>query len=162
MISERWMIVYFLSGKHFPRSREHEILLPLRIIGVWKNIIKNLCGWMCKSRDSFFIQMLPLELAVLAIIPWLCLILCCIHLQLNQSNKCVISLHALNSCWKVLRKSVQYHIHCNCSFVASEELLTSTGNGQSRSAEQACWRSRHRKCFKWPRQLHRNGMIIFI
>ena len=95
-------------------------------------------------------------------IPWLCLILCCIHLQLNQLNKFVITLHALNSCWKVLRKSVQYHIYGNCSFVTSEELLTSTGNGQSRSAEQACWRSRHRKCFKWPRQLHRNGMIIFI
>ena len=32
----------FLYGKHFPRSREHEILVPLSIMGVWKNDQKSI------------------------------------------------------------------------------------------------------------------------
>ena len=62
MITERGMIVYFLSCKHFTRSREHEILFPLSIMGFWIKIIKE-----CASHVTLFIQALSLELAALAI-----------------------------------------------------------------------------------------------
>ena len=52
------MIVYFLSGKHFPRSREQEILVPLSIMGIWKNDQKSIV-------DEFanHVQALSLEVA---------------------------------------------------------------------------------------------------
>ena len=56
------MIVYFLSGKHFPRSREHEILVPLSIMGVWKNNQKSKVNE-CGSHTTLFVQALSLELA---------------------------------------------------------------------------------------------------
>ena len=84
------MIVYFLSGKHFPRSREHEIVVPLSIMGVWKSIVQIIL-WMnhsaslgrfvphhdvvygicrelqsvdeCASHLTLFVQALSLELA---------------------------------------------------------------------------------------------------
>ena len=56
------MIIYFLSGKHFPRSREHEILVPLSIMGVWKNN-QNFIVDECASHVTLFVQGLSLELA---------------------------------------------------------------------------------------------------
>ena len=56
------MIVLFLSGKHFPRSREHEILVPLSIMGVWKNN-QNFIVDECASHVTLFVQGLSLELA---------------------------------------------------------------------------------------------------
>ena len=62
MISKKRMIVYFLSGKHFPRSREHEILVPLSIMGVRKNNQKFIVDE-CVSHVTLFVQALSLELA---------------------------------------------------------------------------------------------------
>ena len=56
------MVVYFLSGKHFPRSRKHEILVPLSIVGVWKNDQKYIVDE-CASHMTLFVQALSLELA---------------------------------------------------------------------------------------------------
>ena len=56
------MIVYFLSGKHFPRSREHDLLVSLSIIGVWKNYDKSIVDE-CASQVTLFVQALSLELA---------------------------------------------------------------------------------------------------
>ena len=67
------MIVYFLSGKNFLRSREHEILVPLSILGVWRKIIKNLVDE-CASHMTLFIQALSLELVALAITITTCLL----------------------------------------------------------------------------------------
>ena len=55
----------FLYGKHFPRSREHKILVPLSIMGVWK-MIKNLLI-VDECHVTLFVQALSLELAALAI-----------------------------------------------------------------------------------------------
>ena len=52
------MIVYFLYGKHIPTSREQEILVPLSIIGVMKNIVDE-----CASNVTPFVQAFSLELA---------------------------------------------------------------------------------------------------
>ena len=60
------MIVYFLSGKHFQRSRDHEILLLLSIMGVWKNNKKSMVD-KCASHVTLFVQALSLEVAALAI-----------------------------------------------------------------------------------------------
>ena len=43
---------FFLSGKHFPRSREHEILGPLSIIGIWKNDQKSIVDELAWSPGS--------------------------------------------------------------------------------------------------------------
>ena len=53
------MIVYFLSSKHFPRSREHEILVPLSIME--KNNQKCIVD-VCASHVTLLLQALSLEL----------------------------------------------------------------------------------------------------
>ena len=53
---------FILSGKHFPRSREQEILVPLNIMGVWKND-QNFIVNKCASPVTLFVQALSLELA---------------------------------------------------------------------------------------------------
>ena len=57
---------FFLSGYQFPRPREHEILVPLSIMGVWKNIQKSIVDE-CASHMTLFVQALSLELAELSI-----------------------------------------------------------------------------------------------
>ena len=44
-----------LSSKHFPRSSEHEILVPLSIMGVWKNDQKSIVDE-CASQVTLFVQ----------------------------------------------------------------------------------------------------------
>ena len=56
------MIVYYLFGKHFPRSCEHEILVPLSIVGVWRN---NHKVDECTRHVTLFVQALSLELALI-------------------------------------------------------------------------------------------------
>ena len=56
------MIINFLSGKHFPRSREPEILVPLSIMGVWKNNKKSIVDEYA-GHVTLFVQALSLELA---------------------------------------------------------------------------------------------------
>ena len=79
MINKKWMIVYFLSGKHFPRSRKHDILVPLSIMGVWKNDEKKYSGWMCKSRDSFHTGAIASQRLLRSLIFVLIVILMCIY-----------------------------------------------------------------------------------
>ena len=57
------IIIYFLSCKHFPRSHEHEILVPLSIMGVWKKNNQKSIVDECASHVTLFIQALSLELA---------------------------------------------------------------------------------------------------
>ena len=53
-------------SRHFPRSLEQKILLPLSVMGVWKNnqisIVEE-----CASHVTLFVHALSLELAALAI-----------------------------------------------------------------------------------------------
>ena len=58
------MIVYFLSGKHFPRSREHEILVSLSIMGFGKNFNQKSIVDECASHVTLFVQALSFELAL--------------------------------------------------------------------------------------------------
>ena len=53
------MIGFFLSGKYFPRSREHEILVPLSM-GVGKKNQKSIVDEYA-SHMTLFIQALSLE-----------------------------------------------------------------------------------------------------
>ena len=57
----------FLPGKHLPRSREHEILLPLSIMGVWKKTYQKFIVDECASHVTlssiFSIQSLSKDLA---------------------------------------------------------------------------------------------------
>mgnify|MGYP003690918819 CR=1 FL=1 len=53
---------YFVSGKHFPRSREHDLLVPLSIMLVWKNDPKSIVDERA-SHVPVFVQALSLELA---------------------------------------------------------------------------------------------------
>ena len=56
------MIVNFLSGKHIPRSHEHEIFVPLSIMGDWNNDQYSIADE-CASHVTLFVQALFLELA---------------------------------------------------------------------------------------------------
>ena len=61
------MIVYFLSCNYFPRSREHELLVALSIMGVWKkNNQKSLVDEYA-NHVTLIIQALSLEFAAFAI-----------------------------------------------------------------------------------------------
>ena len=62
------MIVYFLKGKHFQRHREHDILLPLSIMGVYKKTNQKFIVDECAGHVTLFsIQAFVSELAALAI-----------------------------------------------------------------------------------------------
>ena len=53
----------FLSRKHFPRSREHEILVPLSIMAVLEKNDQKFIADECASHVTLFVQALSLELA---------------------------------------------------------------------------------------------------